>query len=57
MEIIYTGYLGPVVLAQEVEATFNCSILPQYLEMDGYYGTVVPLDTIEYFQQLKESLL
>jgi hypothetical protein len=52
MEIIYTGYLGPVVMVQEVEATFNCSMLPQYLELDGYYGTVVSLDTIEYFQQL-----
>ena len=57
MEIIYTGYLEPVVIIQEVESVFACSILPQYLEMDGYYGTVVPLDTIEYFQQLKESLL
>ena len=52
MEIIYTGYLGPVVMVQEVESVFACSILPQYLEMDGYYGTVVSLDTIEYFQQL-----
>ena len=52
MEIIYTGYLGPVVLVQEIESLFICSVLPQFLEMDGYYGTVVSLDTAQYFQQL-----
>ena len=52
MEIIYTGYLGPVVLVQEVEATFNCSMLPEYLELDGYYGAVVSLATVQYLQQL-----
>jgi hypothetical protein len=52
MEIIYTGYLGPVVMVQEVESVFACSILPQYLELDGYYGAVVSLSTVQYFQQL-----
>jgi len=52
MEILYTGYLGPVVLVQEVESAFNCSMLPEYLELDGYYGAVVSLATVQYLQQL-----
>ena len=52
MKVFHTGYLGAVVEVGEVESYFSCSILPQYLDHDGWFGTVVSIDIV---QELKEQ--